>query len=163
MKGGTEMGIIFGLLFTGVGLYVLIRGFTEFRTSKASRDWPSVEGQVTVAMVGTKVGHSSSQGRSRKYSPQVAYTYSILGQQYTSNQVIIGARQWYASRAKAEALLTYQPGQQVTVYYNPDNPAQAILEVGATRGTWGTLTIGAVFTILGTIVLIISASGMFAG
>ena len=50
------MGIIFGLLFTGIGLFLLVRGFIDFRTSKASRNWPSVEGQVVVATVEMKVG-----------------------------------------------------------------------------------------------------------
>lgn len=149
------MGIVFGLLFTGIGLFMLVRGFIDFRTSKASRDWPSVTGQVVVATVEMKVD-SDADGTSTTYSPQVVYTYSVLGQQYTSDQVVIGAKRQYASRARAEAKLAYQPGQQVTVYYNPDKPAQAVLEVGATRGAWGTLAIGIVFTILGAIVLVIN-------
>jgi len=49
------MGTVFGLLFTGAGLVMLVLGFVQFRTSRASRDWPSVEGQVTGAMVETKI------------------------------------------------------------------------------------------------------------
>jgi hypothetical protein len=155
------MGIVFGLLFTGIGLFLLVRGFIEFRTSKASRDWPSVEGQVIGAMVETKIDRDED-GTSTRYSPRITYTYSVSGQQYTSDQVVIGARRWHTSRARAEAKLAYQPGQQVTVHYNPDKPVQAVLEVGATRGAWGTLAIGIVFTILGAIVLVINATNTLA-
>jgi hypothetical protein len=154
------MGTIFGLLFTGIGLFLLVRGFIEFRTTKASRDWPSVEGQIAGAMVETKID-SDEDGSSTRYSPRIIYTYSVSGQQYTSDQVAIGARRWHTSRAKAEARLVYQSGQQATVYYNPDNPAKAVLEAGATRGVWGTLIAGIVFTVLGAIVLV-SATNILA-
>jgi len=32
------MGTIFGLIFLGAGLFALIRGLIDFRTSEASRD-----------------------------------------------------------------------------------------------------------------------------
>jgi len=81
-------------------LFLLIRGFIDFRTSKASRDWPSVEGQVTLATVEIKTEHDED-GTTTKYSPRVVYTYSISGQQYTSDQVIVGARHWHTSQARA--------------------------------------------------------------
>ncbi|MFL7795005.1 MAG: DUF3592 domain-containing protein [Anaerolineae bacterium] len=146
------MGIVFGLIFAGIGLFMLIRGFIDFRTSKASKEWPSVEGQVVVATVEMKVDQDED-GSTTNYSPRVVYNYSISGQQYTSDQVVIGARRWHTSQARAEVKLAYRSGQQVTVYYNPEKPAQAVLEAGVTRGAWGTLAIGIVFTIVGAVVL----------
>lgn len=147
------MGVIFGLLFTGIGLFMLVRGLVQFRTCKASSDWPSTEGQVVLATVDVSVSTDDEGGTSRSYAPRVVYTYSFIGQQYTSDQVVIGSSWKYPTRARAEAKLAYRSGQQVTVYYNPDNPAQAVLEPGATRGVWASLIIGIVFTIAGAIVL----------
>jgi hypothetical protein len=101
---------------------------------------------------------SDEDGTTTSYSPRVVYTYSIAGQQYTSDQVVVGARRWHPSRARAEAKLAYQTGQQVTVYYNPNKPDQAVLEAGATRGAWGMLAIGIVFTILGATVVVITTN-----
>jgi hypothetical protein len=161
MKGDIEMGntcgLIFGLVFAGAGLFALVRGFIDFRTSKASRDWPSVEGQVNVATVEVKV-ESDEDGTTTSYSPRVVYTYSVAGQQYTSDQVVVGARRWHISQARAEAKLAYRSGQRVAVYYNPDKPAQAVLEAGATRGAWGMLAIGIVFTIAGIAIVIFIAT-----
>ena len=155
------MGIVLSLIFTGAGLFMLIRGLIEFRAGKASRDWPSVEGQVVTAMVEKKVDHDED-GTTTSYSPRVTYTYSVSGQQYASDQVVVGARRHYPSRARAEAKLAYRSGQQVTAFYNPDNPAQAVLEAGATRGVWGTLLIGIVFTVLGGVVLAINVTNTLA-
>ncbi|MBN1976502.1 MAG: DUF3592 domain-containing protein [Anaerolineae bacterium] len=150
---GNTCGLIFALVFAGAGVFALVRGFIDFRTSKASRDWPSVEGQVKVAAVERKV-ESDEDGTTTSYSPRVVYTYAISGQQYMSDQVIVGARRWHSSQARAEAKLAYQTGQQVTVYYNPNKPDQAVLEAGATRGAWGMLAIGIVFTIAGVAIAI---------
>jgi hypothetical protein len=162
MKGGIEMGsntcgLILALVFAGAGLFALVRGFIDFRTSKASRDWPPVEGQVNVATVEMKT-ESDEDGTTTSYSPRVVYTYAIAGQQYTSDQVVVGARRWHSSQARAEAKLAYQTGQQVTVYYNPNKPAQAVLEAGATRGARGMLAIGIVFTIAGIAFVILIAT-----
>ena len=100
--------------------------------------------------------HPTARYRLAKYTPD-HYRGGV-----SPDQVTIGARWWHSSRAKAEAKLVYQSGQQVTVYYNPDNPAQAVLEAGTTRGVWGTLIIGVVLTFFGAIVLVINATGMLA-
>jgi hypothetical protein len=151
--GGIGMGTVFGLLFTGIGLFMLVRGLVELRAGKASRNWPSVAGQVVLATVDVSVSTDDDGGTSRSYAPRVVYTYSASGQQYTSDQVVVGAKWHYPSRARAEAKLAYQSGQQVIVCYNPDNPTQAVLEPGATRGAWGTLIIGLIFAIAGGVVL----------
>lgn len=146
------MGIVFGLMLAGLGLFMLGRGLVEFRTAKASQNWPSAEGEIVLAMVHAKVS-SDEDGTSTKYVPHVVYKYSVLGEQYSSDQVTIGAKRNYVSQAKAEAKLQYQSGDQVTVYHNPDNPAQAVLESGAVGGTLGTLLMGLVITVVGGFVL----------
>ncbi|MBI9050111.1 MAG: DUF3592 domain-containing protein [Anaerolineaceae bacterium] len=154
------MGTVFGLLFAGTGLFLLIRGLLQFRSSKASRDWPTIEGQVTQAMVDMSIDRDEDGSSSRKYAPLVIYTYAILGREYTSDQVAFGSKWRYTSRAKAESKLRYQSGEQVIVYYNPENPTQTVLEPGAVGGAWGTLLIGIVFIIVGGFVLFNTVQGI---
>ncbi|MEJ2562282.1 MAG: hypothetical protein P8Z42_06290 [Anaerolineales bacterium] len=40
------------------------------------------------------------------------------------------------------------------IAYNPENPSQAVLEPGSTRGAWGTLLIGIVFSAAGVAIVI---------
>lgn len=177
---------IFGLLFTGVGLIMFVQFFRQFRTSKKSKGWPSAEGRVVEAMVEQKFDTDADRSYDgpyspriistfvsvtpcallptydRRYSPRIIYTYSVYGQAYTSGQVDIGARRWYSSQARAEARLTHRPEQRVTVYYDPDNPAQAVLEAGFTRGAWGTFFIGIGFAAIGMVALVDSIQKMMA-
>lgn len=139
------MGLIFGLVFAAIGLFALIRGIVHYRTGKASAAWPTVEGKVLVATVDMSVSTDSDGDTSRTYTPRVVYEYLVGGQQYSSDQVTIGATWNYPSQARAAAKLKYEAGQRVSVYYNPEKPSQAVLEPGSTRGAWGTLLIGIVF------------------
>ena len=148
-----EMGTVFGLVFVGIGLFMLIRGFIQFRTMKASQGWPTVAGQVVHASVDVSVSTDSDGMRSRRYTPHVVYSYAVLGQQYTNDKVAIGSKWNYASQARAASKLRYQSGDQVTVCYNPEDPAQSVLEPGAMGGVWGTLLIGIVFIIIGGFVI----------
>src|SRR6185436_9004024 len=66
-------------------------------------------------------------GGSRTYSAVITYRYSVDGQSYTSH------RYWYegggsSSQSGADALAAeYAAGKQVTAYYDPKNPAEAVL------------------------------------
>jgi len=130
-------------VFAGIGLFALIRGSVHYRTGKASATWPAVEGQVVVATVDKSDSTDSDGMTTRRYSPRVVYSYTI-GANNTAAIRSVGT--WtYPSHARDAAKLKHQTGQRVSVYYNPDNPAQAVLEPGSTRGAWGTLLIGIVF------------------
>jgi hypothetical protein len=143
---------IVGLILAAVGLFLFIRGLWVFRTSRASRSWPSVEGHVVGATVERRVD-SDEDGTTTRYTPHTVYSYSVLGDQYTGDKVAIGSTPSYASYRKAESKLVYEPGQQVTVYYDPQKPARAVLEAGASHGVWGSLITGAAFMIFGALAI----------
>lgn len=64
-----------------------------------------------------------------------------------------------SSYEKAQAQLQkYPPGQPAIVYYNPNNPAEATLEPGTTRGAWATLFMGMAFTAVGMLTLVLAIS-----
>ena len=153
------MGLLFGLLFVGIGLFALFRGLVQYRTGKASSGWPSVKGKVTLATVNVTSSTDEDGSTSKRYSPRVEYTYSVSGRNHSGSQVVIGSQATYGSRAGAEAKLTYRSGQQVDVYYNPEKPSQAVLEAGAVGGAWGTLLIGIVFAVVGAVVIFFNLRG----
>jgi hypothetical protein len=145
------MGVtLFGLVFLAIGLFMFIRGLWLFRASRASRSWPSVQGQVIAAMVEKRVD-TDEDGSTTRYMPRTVYSYSVQGQQYTCDKVAIGSTPWYNTYAKAQSKLAYEAGQKVTVSYNPEKPAKAVLEPGSSRGVWSSLIIGAGFIIFGAI------------
>jgi len=77
----------------------------------------------------------TNNSRDTTYSAVITYRYAVNGQNYTSD------RYWYAgsgSGYQSDAQNTvnrYPAGAQVTVYYNPDKPDEAVLDNSAPSTT----------------------------
>lgn len=71
---------VFGLLW--IGAIVLFR----IGPTYVSSGWPTVIGTV----VGSHVG-SSSNGEGTTFSPVIAYTYEVMGIEYSSSKVWAGS------------------------------------------------------------------------
>jgi hypothetical protein len=83
---------------------------------------------------------------------RVSYEYQVLGQSYTGAKVAFGVAKSYRFRSQAENALAYYPlDSQVTVYYDPSNPAEAVLErkVGDTSKTPFVKSLGVIVIFLG--------------
>ena len=135
--GGLVM-ILFGLGLTAI----LSR--TVLKDAQASESWPTTVGVVTASEL-----RSQRSGDGYTYSPRVVYEYSVDGEMYTSGRITVADGS--SSRAEgAEAKVEqYAVGSEVAVYYDPDLPTEALLEVGAPtavtwlyRGGWAFIVIG---------------------
>jgi hypothetical protein len=118
---------IVALVFVGIGmlLFLIMGGIAavQFWRVANSRDWQPATGQVFSSRV---VSRRSSDNDSNTYSPEVAYTYSVMGQQYRSNQIFVGSPVggWGARKT----VNRYPAGSTVQVYFDPQHPEQAVLE-----------------------------------
>lgn len=80
--------------------------------------------QAVVLDVGLD-SESSSRGGT-VYEPMVRYEYQVRGRVYESRQVL--PVEYRAGQKWAERLADrFKPGQTVTAYHHPDDPAQAFL------------------------------------
>jgi hypothetical protein len=152
-------GLLFVLIFAGVGIFLIYRSLQSRKQAEASQAWPGTQGVVSEARV-TSSSHTDSDGEtSYSYSPHVEYTYQVGGQEYLGQNITFGFKQGYGSPAKAEAITArYPAGGAVTVYYDPANPQQAVLERKA-GGFGATLAIGIIFLVIG---LCAASAGTFA-
>jgi hypothetical protein len=127
--------LIFGLVGAGLSYW----GWTILQDARASATWPTAAGVVT----SSEVDHSTDAEGGDSYSPEVDYQYQVDGQTITNNQIKFGENS-YSSRRKAEEIAANYPlGQQVTVYYEPERPTNAVLEPGVSAGSYIVITIGA--------------------
>ena len=147
-------------LGTGFGWAYFIR-----QNAKMKR-YITAEGTVLSATI-TSYRKSSrdSKGKSHThtyYEPLMEYTYTVGGRQYTSASVIFGGgkthtgasitfggKEGYAStsRAEIEKIIDHPVGGPITVFYNPDKPAQSFLDKEASSNL-GAMGVFAIFTIL---------------
>lgn len=138
------------------GLFVMGYGIRTIFYARATRKWPTVEGIVLGSGIVRSMSSSSSRNSTitnqYTYKAEIAYEYEVDGQRYVSNRVHLldiatsnpGRAQLIQSR--------YKEGRPVRVYYQPDNPEQALLEPGGSSGAWLPILVGAGFFIIGLIV-----------
>jgi hypothetical protein len=63
------------------------------------------------------------------YYPVIKYEYTVLGRKYTSDTISIDGPQGASKPEYLDPYLRqYPPGQQVTVYYAPEDPSDAVLK-----------------------------------
>lgn len=150
---GTLLGVFcagfFFLLFVGLGIFFIYRGVQDRKKSEASQGWPGTMGQVTVSEIRRDVDTDSEGYSSATYTPEVEYTYEVSGQVFTGKKISFGFKTGYGNRSKAEArLANYPEGSQVTVYYDPANPGDAVVE-RKPSGTSTMMVVGIIFAVIG--------------
>jgi len=112
-----------GTLFIFDAIFLGMIFFTRRKVAQAS-SWPSTMGTVVFSNIEWRRG---SKGGSVAY-PVVQYTYQVIGQAYQGDKIMPGPEVGGSGAHKVVA--RYPMGAQVMVYYNPENPSEALLERG---------------------------------
>jgi hypothetical protein len=120
-----ESLLTFGIL--GIVLLILnavFFGIIFFMRRKMAQvsQWPSTMGTVAMSTIERR---SSGEGGYSDY-PVVQYAYQVNGQAYQSLKLAPGPEVGGSGARKVVA--KYPAGAQVMVFYNPQNPSDAVLE-----------------------------------
>ena len=102
-------------------IFLAIIFFTR-RKMAAVSGWPSTMGTITNSFIDWR---SSSDSGTTAY-PVVQYSYQISGQTYQGNKYAPGPE--IGGTGAHKVVNRYPAGSQVMVFYNPQNPADAVLE-----------------------------------
>jgi hypothetical protein len=160
---GGLCGIVFVLVFAGIGAFLIYRSLQNRKRAEASQGWPSTLGVVAESRVTRSTSTDSEGDTSVSYSPHVEYTYQVGGKEYRGKDITFGFKQGYGSPAKAEEVTArYPEGGSVTVYYDPANPQKAVLERRA-GGFGASLAIGIIFLAIGLCLACPGAVFLLAG
>lgn len=138
---------IVGAVFAVGGLALMVLMAYLHLTAASTASWSSTEGRITGgvvrrhvlgenARVRVRFTRPSDESPSVQFAPSVTYRYSVAGQTLTSNRYRIGEGiPMFNTREEAQAYLreNYPGGRKVTVYYNPQDPSDAVLETGVTN------------------------------
>lgn len=114
-------GIIGFVLLILNGIFLGILFFMRRRMAVVSQ-WPSTMGTV---MMSTIDWRSSSESGSTAY-PVVQYSYQVNGQAYQSTKLAPGPE--VGGTGAQKVVSKYPAGAQVMVFYDPQNPSDAVLE-----------------------------------
>jgi hypothetical protein len=139
-----------GAVMVGFGTFVSFHiAKPEIGRGEASEGWPSVAGRVVHSDVARE---RRSDGT--RYWPDVRYEYEVDGRRYTSRQLTAWERRFSIKEAGAARRWAdrYPEGSEVTVYYDPDDPHDGILEPGASRRDWAAFYVGVGLIVLGVLI-----------
>jgi hypothetical protein len=107
----SKRSIFFNIFVVVFGLAAMIMGIIAMQSKSAS--WPEVPGQI----VSSEISNSNSDELSTYDS---TYKYMVGSTEYSSS-----------SNSSTERV----PGEQITVYYDPDDPSTSVLSRGETELT----------------------------
>jgi hypothetical protein len=141
------------------------------RLASASLRWPTASGRVTHCdvieeIIEEKTEHDNRPTTSKlvhRYQIDLRYAYRVGKRDFIGTEVdwngtmISGLRE-----AAEEAAAKYRPGKSVQVYYDPDQPGQAVLEPASRGGALGPLIGAAVCAVVGGLFLTILIKVGFA-
>lgn len=122
--GGMALLVILNLIFLAVIL-------TTRRKVSQVRGWPSTQG---VVMSSTVESRSSGDDGGLVDYPVVKYSYQVGAQAFQGHRIAPGPEpRGSGARRVADR---YAQGAPVPVFYNPQNPSDAVLEKQAPAQNW---------------------------
>ena len=118
----------------------------------ASLHWSTVSGTISQS---DRVIFPTGGDIGSRYIADVAYTYKINGTRYVSHQISLWSRDLRESDdLNAEFVSRHPVGSAVEVYYDPKNPANAVLIPGADKRDLPTIVGGGILFIFVVVVLL---------
>lgn len=137
------MSVIVVPAIVGLGLFLL--GLFQVRKLRASRHWLMAAGIVREVLVELQVATDSDDSDS--YTPVVKYGFGVAGKPYLGTRIRFDAKAFQSDTAARKSVAGFRPGVPVTVFYNPANPSDCVLERKNTSG-WVFLILGAFIVLL---------------
>lgn len=147
-----EAGVIF--IF---GIILLLHFLYLHITSSKTKNWKHVKGKILISNIDNI--NYTGEDADLSYKAKVKYQYNLNGKNYLSKKIFYGdyIRSNMSYRAK-KVIKKYGKDEIVTVYYNPDNPEESVLETGINPVIYKILYVSLCLILL-SIFLIMNESG----
>ncbi|MDD3276826.1 MAG: DUF3592 domain-containing protein, partial [Kiritimatiellales bacterium] len=148
-KSGKPALILFGSIFALAGLLLIKPLFiTPLQKANDAKTWNSVPATVISSKVKSHSGDDSTT-----YSVYIAYRYEVDGTEFIGDQYsfVSGSSSGYSG--KADIVRQYPKGRKFTVFVNPINPGESVIQRELSNSKYLGL-IPVVFTIIGIAILI---------
>jgi len=138
-------GTCLALLFVAGGGLMIYLSRRNQKKADASLGWPSTTGTIMEAKA-IREYHTGADDdiEVNTYSPKLKYTYKLEDVEYTSDKIAFGyGKNFNTEMAALQSIQRYPLCGLVTVYYNPENLTESVLERKTNKQIWGVM--GGVF------------------
>lgn len=138
------MNQLLAILFSLIGLAMLVFGSSSLFNGFASKSWKTSQGMINESRIVVKESSAKSRkNRSKKnrYAADIEYSYTVNGNYYTSNRIRFGMISYSTIFKSGEELARewvgkYPKSSAVTVAYDPEEPSKSTLITGVHISTW---------------------------
>ncbi len=119
------VGILILVALVWVAKRVQLKSQQASAVLQSSQSWPSTTGTIVKSRVEVRGGSTTTS-----VDAKIVYEYEVGGRQYQGEQIRVDDRHRViqVGGQAYEMIDRYPMGASVTVYYNPDDPAEAGLE-----------------------------------
>jgi hypothetical protein len=146
------MEAFFGVALIIAGSIWFIWSFCNLRKSRKSEYWHITTGNITKSYV------FESYRKGNPAVPIVQYEYSLHGKTYQSDRIFWGNLHTSGTLDAAQQVVNkYRKGTKVTVYFNPNNAKESVLEPDQAQGALLSLAISCIPIIAGIYKLMTSS------
>lgn len=131
--------VIFLFVF---GIIITLAGIKFIHNAQESLHWPKTEGVITQSFM--------DWDRERHHFANIKYEFVVNGEKITGFQ--ISAKN--VNKSSEELLREYPKGKKVTVYYDPVDPVNSLLEPGYSWQSYQAFVLGIIIILAGIGVLL---------
>ena len=135
----TLFAIILSAVMLILGLYHTDRGISAIWAAANSPHWPTATALIEGAQV------KRQHGRMEFFSPLIDYAFLVNGRKFLSSEVAPGIDSYFSRDSALAVVRKYPVDSNATVYYNPNDPSESLLEPGMTLRSWQRLVYGTLF------------------
>lgn len=151
-KGFPTALYIISIAVAALGLsfiFLVPQGYQSYLVQTKASDWPHTMGEVLSAEIIVDEGELGVSDD--MVQPRVITQYNVNGRTYAIHEISFNqSMSWSSSDRYAKTMINqYPPGTRVPVYYNPEQPSQAVLDTSADWFTFFIMGLGAIFVLLG--------------
>jgi hypothetical protein len=160
ISGAVAFGIL-ALVIAGAAIgYAMVTG--DVWPYLQSNGWQETTGKIISADVETHRGEDSDGFLELKYSLNLRYAYQVGEQEYVNNRIQFNWDE--ESRLESdseidELLIIYPVGKTVSIYYDPDDPNDAVLQRSLRPGA--SLFFGAFCGVVALVLILLVAPIVF--
>ncbi|GEM_PF-6658156 len=126
--------LIVGLAFTTFALYI---SYAIYWSQQQQADAAANFEPVLATILDSKISQTTQRdaatgGPVRIYQPRIQYEYTVSGDTYQSTRFSYLGPASQSQEDVQRIIDRYPPGSRQSAYYNPGNPAEAVLHKGKT-------------------------------
>jgi hypothetical protein len=152
-----EIPIAFPIMVGAIGLILVIYSSVSLAKVRAAARWPAIMGIVMESSVQTEQRERERRQTVPFYSARVRYEYKVNGSPFSSDKIKVNSGGKPRSEESQKLVARYPVGSTVWVRYNPENPADAVLELAPESETRAVFGAGITMVVVALVMMAVRA------